>query len=100
MVRCTSSGSWIRPVAELGPRSCCRAGAGRRRGPINSVVFPLATGSALVLRRAAVGAVSGRWLNVRLLIRRVLITLVVLALAALEVRQQLHAALLTATWTA
>jgi hypothetical protein len=30
----------------------------------------------------------------------VLITLVVLALAALEVRQQLHAALLTATWTA
>lgn len=64
----------------------------------NPVVFPLAAAAALMLGRTMVGALSGRWVAVRVRRRRVLVVLLVLAVAALEVRQQLHADLLTAPW--
>jgi hypothetical protein len=53
----------------------------------------------LVLVRAAVGIGSGRWLAVRLARRRTIVVVLVIALAVLEVRQQLHAELLTSDWT-
>jgi anti-sigma factor RsiW len=64
----------------------------------NPVVFPLAVAAALLLLRTVVGALSGRWVSVRVSRRRLLVVLLVLALAALELRQQLHADLLTAAW--
>ncbi|WP_020389674.1 DUF2752 domain-containing protein [Kribbella catacumbae] len=64
----------------------------------NPVVFPLAAAAALVLLRTMLGALSGRWVTVRVGRRRVLVLLLVLAVAALEVRQQFHADLLMAAW--
>lgn len=57
----------------------------------------LLAAAALVIRAAA-GRLTGYWMNVRFP-RRILIPLVVLALIALEVNQQLHLDLLTAPWT-
>jgi hypothetical protein len=64
----------------------------------NPVVFPLAAVAALMLLRTMVGVLSGRWVTVRVGRRRVLVVLLVLAVAALEIRQQLHADLLTSNW--
>jgi hypothetical protein len=64
----------------------------------NPVVFPLAAAAVLVLLRTMVGALTGRWVAVRLGSRRMLVLLLVLAVAALEVRQQLRADLLTSAW--
>lgn len=65
----------------------------------NPVVFPLAIGGVAMLCRTAVGAASGRWVTLHLADRRPLIVLLVVAVAALAVRQQLHAELLTSGWT-
>jgi hypothetical protein len=64
----------------------------------NPVVFPLAVAAALLLLRTVLGVVSGQWVNVRVSRRRLLVVLLVLALVALELRQQFHADLLTAAW--
>ena len=53
--------------------------------------------ASAVLARAAVGRVSGYWLRVHLS-RRVGVAAVAVALIALDVNQQLHAALLTQPW--
>ncbi|MGH3677247.1 MAG: DUF2752 domain-containing protein, partial [Mycobacterium sp.] len=52
----------------------------------------------IVVIRAAAGRLTGYWLGV-LLPRRIVIAVSVAAIAALEVNQQLHAALLTQPWT-
>jgi hypothetical protein len=65
----------------------------------NPVVFPLAVAAVLLVCRAVVGWSTGRWLAVHLADRRLLMLVLFVALAALEVRQQLHADLLTAPWT-
>lgn len=65
----------------------------------NPIVFPLAFTAALLLVRAVVGWVTGRWLTVQVTRPRVLFAILALAIAVLEVRQQLHADLLTADWT-
>ena len=57
----------------------------------------LVIAAAGLLIRAAVGRWTGRWLDVTVP-RRILIPVTVLALAALQVNQQLHAALLTQAW--
>jgi hypothetical protein len=57
----------------------------------------LVVGAVVTLIRAAVGWSTGRWHGVHVR-RRILIPVTVLALAALEVNQQLHAALLTQPW--
>jgi uncharacterized membrane protein YfcA len=60
---------------------------------------PLIVVAAVVLLiRAVVGWSTGRWLSVHVP-RRVLIPIAVVAIVALEVNQQLHAALLTQPWT-
>jgi hypothetical protein len=59
-------------------------------------VLVIATVGLLV--RAAIGRWTGRWVDVSVP-RRILIPVTVLALAALEVNQQLHAALLTQPWS-
>jgi hypothetical protein len=60
---------------------------------------PLFVAAAVaVLIRAAVGWSTGRWVRLHLP-RRILIPVAVLAIAALEVNQQLHAALLSQPWT-
>ncbi|SFQ69691.1 Protein of unknown function [Amycolatopsis arida] len=68
----------------------------------NPAVFPLAAAALALLTRAAVGLVTGRWLDVRWPRpwRRVLLGAVVLAVVALTVRQQLHAELLLSGWPA
>lgn len=65
----------------------------------NPIVFPLAAAALLTLVRTTVGVLTGRWLAVHLPRRRTIVVLLVIALAVLEVRQQLHAELLTADWT-
>jgi hypothetical protein len=50
-----------------------------------------------VLIRAAIGRLTGRWLDVHVP-RRILIPIALVALIALEVNQQMHAALLTQPW--
>jgi hypothetical protein len=66
----------------------------------NPIVFPLAVGAVVMVVRACVGWISGRWLDLRVSAgaRRVLVTLCVVALVALEIRQQLHAPLLMQSW--
>ena len=60
---------------------------------------PLLLAAAVVtVVRAVVGWSVGRWLSIRVS-RRILIPVVLIALAALEVDQQLHADLLTQPWT-
>jgi uncharacterized membrane protein YfcA len=60
---------------------------------------PLLVAAAVaMLIRAAVGWSTGHWLSLRLP-RRTLIAVAMLAIAALEVNQQLHAALLSQPWT-
>jgi uncharacterized membrane protein YfcA len=59
---------------------------------------PLLVAAAVaVLIRAAVGRSTGYWLSVHVP-RRILIPVSVLAVAALEINQQLHAGLLTQRW--
>jgi uncharacterized membrane protein YfcA len=58
----------------------------------------LVLAAVMMLIRAAVGWSTGRWFGVRMP-RQIVIPVVVLALVALEVNQQLHAALLTQPWT-
>ena len=67
----------------------------------NPIVFPLAVGALVIVIRASVGWITGRWLDVRLstAARRVLIAMCVLALIALEIRQQIHAPLLMQSWS-
>lgn len=64
----------------------------------NPIGAPLALLSLLLLARAAVGWTSGRWVTVKLFLSRpsklALIGVVVLLAVALEVNQQMHAALL------
>jgi hypothetical protein len=57
----------------------------------------LVAGAVAVLVRAAVGRVSGYWVGIHVP-RRIVIPVAVAALAALEVNQQLHVALLTQPW--
>lgn len=66
----------------------------------NPLVFPLAALVVLVLLRAGIGTLTGRWLDVRPSrgARRTLLAVVALAVAALAVRQQLHAELLMQGW--
>jgi uncharacterized membrane protein YfcA len=66
-----------------------------RYNPAGPLLLVLA--AALVLRAVA-GRLTGYWMNVRVP-RRILIPLIVLALIALQVNQQLHVDLLTAPWT-
>jgi hypothetical protein len=61
-------------------------------------VGPLLVAAAVaMLIRAAIGWATGRWFSVGVP-RRMLITVAVVAIAALEVNQQLHAALLSQPW--
>lgn len=63
----------------------------------NPISIPLVLGAAAVTLRHGIGKLTGRWLNLRLsLPRLLLIALVVLPILALEVNQQLHADLLMA----
>jgi hypothetical protein len=66
----------------------------------NPIVVPLAAGALLVVVRAGLGWATGRWLDVRMTktARRILIALCVVALVALEIRQQLNAPLLMQPW--
>ncbi|WP_280459488.1 DUF2752 domain-containing protein [Nocardia carnea] len=66
----------------------------------NPGVVALAGVVVLVLVRGAVGALTGRWLHITLRprLRRVLLIGVVVAVAALWVRQQINADLLTQPW--
>jgi hypothetical protein len=57
----------------------------------------LVAGAVAVLIRAAVGRVSGYWAGIHVP-RRIVIPVALAALAALEVNQQLHLALLTQPW--
>jgi hypothetical protein len=57
----------------------------------------LVAGAVAVLVRAAVGRVTGTWVGIHVP-RRIVIPVAVAALAALEVDQQLHVALLTQPW--
>jgi uncharacterized membrane protein YfcA len=57
----------------------------------------LVAGAVAVLVRAAVGRVTGYWVDVHIP-KRILIPVALVALAALEVNQQLHAVLLTQPW--
>ena len=67
----------------------------------NPIVFPLAAVVAGILLRAGFGAASGRWLEIHLsrAWRNAILVVLVLAVAALSIRQQLEADLLTQTWT-
>lgn len=58
----------------------------------------LLVGAGIVVLRAAVGAVSGRWLTVAFP-RRIAAALLAVALVVLEINQQSDAALLTSRWT-
>lgn len=58
----------------------------------------LVLAAVAMLIRAAVGFSTGRWLAVRVP-RWILLPVAVVAVSALEVNQQLHAALLTQPWT-
>lgn len=66
----------------------------------NPIVFPLAAGLLAQLAWAASGRGSSRGLRLSPspAVRRILITVGVVALVALEIRQQLHADLLTRSW--
>jgi hypothetical protein len=66
----------------------------------NPIVFPLAAAPLGRLARAAISRVTGRRLQLSPspAVRRTLIALGVVALVALEIRQQLHADLLTRSW--
>jgi hypothetical protein len=64
----------------------------------NPVVFPLAAAVVTVVGRAAIGAATGRWLELHLP-RRLLLALTVIGLVVLEIRQQLHAELLLQRWS-
>jgi hypothetical protein len=66
-----------------------------RYNPAGPVLVIAAVG---LLIRAAIGRWTGRWVDVSVP-RRLLIPVTVLALAALEVNQQLHASLLTQPWS-
>jgi uncharacterized membrane protein YfcA len=58
----------------------------------------LVLAGVIVLIRAAVGWSTGRWIGVHVP-QRIVIPVVVVALVALAVNQQLHVALLTQPWT-
>lgn len=60
----------------------------------NPLGLALVAGAVTALARSAIGAVTGRWLNVRVNRSRPLTVLVVVAVLALEIRQQLLADLL------
>lgn len=64
----------------------------------NPLGIPLVVGAVLVLARAALGTATGRWLNGRLprRARRPLLMIALVALVALQVRQQMLADLLIA----
>ncbi|GAA3137295.1 hypothetical protein JOF29_000066 [Kribbella aluminosa] len=66
----------------------------------NPIVFPFAAVVLAQLARAAIERATGRRfrLSPSPAVRRVLITIGVAALVALEIRQQLHADLLTRSW--
>lgn len=65
----------------------------------NPIVFPLAAAAVALVVRTALGVVSARWLAIRVARRRVLVVVLVIALAALEARQQSHSGLLRSAWT-
>jgi hypothetical protein len=77
------------------------SGHPREAAMYNPIVFPLVAAMVVLVVRAGVGRLTGRWVDVVLTAgsRRVLIAACVLALIALEVRQQLHAPLLMQTWS-
>jgi hypothetical protein len=58
----------------------------------------LLVAAGVILLRAAIGAVSHRWLTVRVP-RRIGAVILVAALVVLEINQQSHAGLLTSKWT-
>lgn len=66
----------------------------------NPIVFPLSAGLLAQLVRAAIGWSTGHRLQLSPspTVRRFLIAVGVVALVALEIRQQLHADLLTRSW--
>jgi hypothetical protein len=64
----------------------------------NPIVFPLAALAASALVRAAAGWATGRWVTIQVTRPWPLIVVVVVIVAVLEVRQQLHADLLTTDW--
>ena len=63
----------------------------------NPVGPALVAGAAAVLIRASVGRATGYWVDVHMP-KRILVPVVVAAMAALEVNQQLNAVLLTQPW--
>lgn len=62
----------------------------------NPASIPLVAGAVLLLIRHLVGALTGRWVTVRVRRTRTTVTLAVIALLVLQVNQQLHADLLMA----
>jgi hypothetical protein len=62
-----------------------------RYNPLSVVLFG---GALIVVARVALGAASGRWLNVRLAPRRLVVAVGIVVVGVLEVNQQLHASLL------
>ncbi|GAB3930247.1 hypothetical protein GCM10029976_031600 [Kribbella albertanoniae] len=65
----------------------------------NPIIFPLAFAAAVLLCRTVIGLTTRRWLGFRLSHKRLWIIALLVAIAALEVRQQLHADLLMEPWT-
>ena len=70
-------------------------GEAARYNPLGPLLVVVAL---VVLIRAAIGWLTGRWIDARVP-RPILIPIALVALIALEVNQQLHAALLTQPWT-
>lgn len=60
----------------------------------NPIGIPLVLGAGFLVVRAAVGAATRRWLNVRVRWTRSVVVVIVLAAAALWVNQQLHVELI------
>ncbi|KWX20488.1 hypothetical protein AFM11_30425 [Mycolicibacterium wolinskyi] len=67
-----------------------------RYNPAGPLVLAAA---AVLLARAAAGCLFGRWLSIRIA-PRILLPVALVALVALEVNQQMHAVLLTQSWSA
>lgn len=76
------------------------AGDFRRAATYNPIVFPLAAAIVLLVARAVIGWATHRWPKFTLspTVRRVLLVALVIAVAALGVRQQLNAEMLMRSW--
>lgn len=57
--------------------------------------FVLAVSAAVMLARGGIGLLTGRWISVRVIWRRILWSALILASVALSINQQLHAQFLS-----